>query len=119
MTVRARLAGLAPASPGRDLCPALRNIRLRLRKRLAIIDEELAGQASPGAFRDERVARLTRERAEIVVAMCRIVAASDRSLAAEERVSELEALLGELPDCVTPKARSRVRLLIEGLDSAA
>ncbi|MGZ5038586.1 MAG: hypothetical protein ACXWHB_09190 [Usitatibacter sp.] len=119
MMPRARLAGLDPAPPGRDLCPALRNIRLRLRKRLAIVDEELTAQARPGALDDARMSRLTRERAEIVVAMCRILAASDRSLGADERVNELEALLGELPDCVTPKARSRVRLLIEGLCSAA
>lgn len=102
----------------RDFCPALRNIRLRMVKRLALIEEELAA-AQPMALRDARAARLAKERAEIVAALGRLLAASERGLAPDERVRELEALLDLLPACVTDRARARVRLLIEGLDSPA
>ncbi len=106
-------------APARDFCPALRNIRLRMAKRLALIEEELAAAAQPVALREARAPRLAREREEIVTALRRLVAASERGLSSSERVRELQALLELLPACVTHRARARVRLLIEGLDSAS
>ena len=105
--------------PTRDFCPALRNIRLRMVKRLALIEEELAAAAQPVALLGARAPRLAKEREEIVAALRRLVVASERGLAPDARVRELEALLDLLPACVTHRARARVRLLIEGLDSAA
>lgn len=102
-------------APTRDFCPALRNIRLRMAKRLALIEEELAAAAQPAA----RAPRLSQEREQIVAALRRLIVASERGLAPDERVRELEALLDLLPACVTQRARARVRLLIEGLDSAS
>ncbi|HEY4997509.1 MAG TPA: hypothetical protein VII36_00125, partial [Usitatibacter sp.] len=106
-------------APVRDLCPALRNIRLRVRRRLAQVEKEIASTPRSVAFHEARVSSLAREREQLLEALERLCAASERGLARGDRVRELETLLDHLPDCVTQKARARVRLLIEGLGSAA
>ncbi|HEX7605384.1 MAG TPA: hypothetical protein VF348_01650 [Usitatibacter sp.] len=110
---------IAPSvAPVRDLCPALRNVRLRLRRRLAAIEKEIAMSGWPAAHRDARMTGLSQERERILGALAHVATASERGLPPEERVRLLEALLAHLPGCVTQKARARVRLLIEGLDSS-
>jgi hypothetical protein len=109
----------AGGAPARDLCPALRNVRLRMRRRLAGVEKEIAMAAWPAALRNARMAGLASEREQLLEALKQVAAASERGLEPEERIRELEALLARLPGCVTHKARARVRLLIEGLDSGA
>jgi hypothetical protein len=106
-------------APVRDLCPALRNIRLRLRRCLALVEKQLVAAGQPVALRDVRVGGLVRERERILGALERVATASERGLAPAHRVRELETLLEHLPGCVTRKARARVLLLIDGLRGAA
>jgi hypothetical protein len=110
---------IAGSAPARDLCPALRNVRLRLRRHLAVVEKEIATAVRPAALRDERAKRLLHEREQLLEALKHVASASERGLAPAQRIRELESLLDHLPDCVTAKARARVRLLIEGLDSGA
>jgi hypothetical protein len=110
---------IAPSvAPVRDLCPALRNIRLRLRRRLAAVEKEIAMSGWPAALRDARMTGLSQERERILGALAHVATASERGLAPEERARQLETLLAHLPGCVTQKSRARVRLLIEGLESS-
>jgi hypothetical protein len=109
---------IAPSvAPVRDLCPALRNIRLRLRRRLAAIEKEIATSGWPATLRDARMTVVSQERERILGALAHVAAASERGLAPAERIRQLETLLAHLPGCVTQKARARVSLLIEGLES--
>ena len=104
-------------APVRDLCPALRNVRLRLRRRLAAVEKEIAMSGWPAALRDARTMGLSQERERILGSLAHVATASERGLAPGERSRRLETLLADLPGCVTQKARARVRLLIEGLES--
>ena len=105
-------------APVRDLCPALRNIRLRLRRCLVLVEKQIVAAPST-ALRDARVSGPVREREKILGALERVATASERGLAPADRIRELETLLEHLPGCVTRKARTRVLLLIDGLRSAA
>jgi hypothetical protein len=109
---------VASAAPVRDLCPALRNIRLRLRRCLALVEKQIL-TAAPEALRDARLGGLAREREELLGALQRVATASQRGLAPGDRLRELETLLEHLPGCVTRKARARVLLLIDGLRCGA
>ena len=104
--------------PMRDYCPALRNVRLRLAKRLRAVEQEI-GAIPQALLRNGHGKRLAEERDAIVASLDRLLAASQRGLAPRERIGALEALLAELPRCVTEKARSRVRLIVEGLGSGS
>jgi hypothetical protein len=104
--------------PMRDFCPALRNVRLRLAKRLRALEQEIEG-VPHAMLRSTHVKRLSAERDAIVAALDRLLVASQRGLDAAQRVRALESLLQEMPTCVTHKARMRVRYIIEGLGSAA
>jgi hypothetical protein len=106
-------------APVRDLCPVLRAMRLRIQSRLAAADAEILTLALPIALGVDKLASLQRERAVLVQALELIATASDRSLEREARVRWLEALRDSAPDCVTPKARRRLSLLIEGLRETA
>ena len=111
---------IAPGvAPVRDLCPALRNVRLRLRRRLAAVDKEISmSSAWPAALRDARMTGLSQEGERILRSLAHVATASERGLAPGERMHRLETLLAHIPGCVTQKARARVRLLIEGLESS-
>lgn len=104
--------------PMRDYCPALRNVRLRLAKRLRMLEQEI-GAIPQALLRNGHGKRLAEERDAIVASLDRLLTASQRDLAPRERIGALESLLAELPRCVTEKARSRVRLIIEGLGSGS
>jgi hypothetical protein len=104
-------------APTRDFCPALRNIRLRLRRRLAAVDQEVAAFPESAALRDALMTGLAREREQIVAAFAHVNAASEEGLAPQERIALLETLLAHLPGCVTQRARARVGFLIEGLEA--
>jgi hypothetical protein len=105
-------------APTRDLCPALRNIRLRLRRRLAAIDREIAAMPESAALCDAPMTGLAREREQIIAAFAHVNAASGKDLAPGERIAFLETLLAHLPRCVTQRARARVGFLIEGLEAS-
>src|SRR5476651_1879013 len=92
---------VASAAPVRDLCPALRNIRLRLRRCLALVEKQIPAAAQPGALRDARMSGLFRERDQLLGALQRVATASERGLAPADRIRELETLLAHLPGCVT------------------
>jgi hypothetical protein len=102
-------------APARDLCPVLRSIRIRITVRVGAVDNAILGYPTPIARGDEGLAALQLERAALMHALELIAAASERGIAREVRRLWLETLLGATPDCVTAKARGRLRLLIEGL----
>ena len=98
-------------APARDLCPVLTTIRIRVQGRLAAIDEEILDNGQS----HERFAALQGERISLVEALELIATASDRGLDREARIHWLETLLRCAPQCVTRKARQRLRLIIDGL----
>lgn len=106
-------------APARDLCPVLTTIRIRVQGRLATIDEQILADAQANAPSDARLVALQTERAGLARALELIATASARGLEREERIHWLETLLHYAPECVTRKARQRLRLLIEGLSETA
>jgi hypothetical protein len=106
--------------PARDLCPVLRSMRIRIERRLGVVDAHILALAQPAGRDDMKQVPLQRERAALVEALELIATASERGLEREARRRWLETLLGSAPACVTKKARHRLHLLIEGLrDSTA
>ncbi len=102
-------------APACDLCPTLRTIRLRLGRRLGSIDAEILAYAHPIANGVEKLAALQRERASLVEALELVAAASERAIDRAARARWLEILLASPPACLRPKARQRLRHLIDGL----
>lgn len=107
------------AGNSRDLCPVLRSIRIRLRGRLAKVDEAIVERAQPGMNGADILEALQRERAAVVASLELVAGASERGIERDTRRRWLETLLATAPACVTPKARQRLRHLIEGLSDTA
>jgi hypothetical protein len=103
---------------GRDLCPTLRTIRLRMGRRLGTVDAEILAFAFPVAGGLGKLAELQRERASLVEALELVAAASERGIERAARRSRLEMLLASAPASLGPRARRRLRHLIDGLDAA-
>jgi hypothetical protein len=103
----------SPASPA--LCPLLKTIRSRVRRRLLAVDEAILACGQPAVNGSIGIERLVRERAALVQTLELIVAASDRALGSQARRQWLEVLLNTAPACVSAKSRYRIGLLIEGL----
>lgn len=112
---RPREAHSPDCAPARDLCPTLRAIRLRIGTRLETVDAEILAYAHPIANGVGMLAALQRERVSLVAALELVAAASERDIERSARRCWLEMLLASAPACVSPKARQRLRHLIDGL----
>ena len=93
----------------------MRTIRVRIGKRLDSVDAEILAYAHPIANGVEKLAALQRERASLIVALDLVATASARDLDRAARRRWLEMLLASAPACLTPKARQRLRHLVDGL----
>jgi hypothetical protein len=102
---------------GHDLCPTLRTIRLRIGRRLGAVDREILASALPVADGAGNLAHLQRERASLVLALELVAAASDRGIDRAARRRWLEMLIASAPASLGPRARRRLRHLVDGLDA--